>query len=404
MHVYIAGDNFAAQHCNPGQLARNMRRYSSGKGMTDLQARASGLCEALERYSGVFQGTEIRRKARLKELDGLGIHPNECMRFSVRQYAEREAINSRNEVSFNYIPLPFDEDAAIEWTPVWSLTHKINRYLPTGYCYYAYPSPENRWQCVACSNGNAAGNTLEEAILHGFLELVERDSVALWWYNRVQRPSVNVDSFEEPYLAKLQAFLKARHRELWVLDLTSDPGIPVFAALSRRPDHPQEHITIGLGAHLDPRIAVLRAVTELNQALVWLFRADKDTEKAPETSEDSAFWSWLKTATIAKKPYLVADSNVRPREASSYPRQWTDDLRDDMSLCQDLVERHGMEMLVLDQTRADIGLPVAKVIVPGLRHFRARFAPGRLYEVPVALGWLTGPLSEERLNPIPFFL
>jgi ribosomal protein S12 methylthiotransferase accessory factor len=60
-------------------------------------------------------------------------------------------------------------------------------------------------------------------------------------------------------------------------------------------------------------------------------------------------------------------------------------------------------MLVLDQTRPDVEMPVAKVIVPGLRHFWARFAPGRLYEVPVAMGWLERPTTEEELNPIPIF-
>jgi ribosomal protein S12 methylthiotransferase accessory factor YcaO len=63
-----------------------------------------------------------------------------------------------------------------------------------------------------------------------------------------------------------------------------------------------------------------------------------------------------------------------------------------------------MEMLVLDQTRPDIGLPVVKVIVPGLRHFWRRLGPGRLYDVPVKLGWLEKPLAEEKLNPIAVFL
>ena len=61
-------------------------------------------------------------------------------------------------------------------------------------------------------------------------------------------------------------------------------------------------------------------------------------------------------------------------------------------------------MLVLDQTRADVGLPVVKVIVPGLRHFWARYAPGRLYDVPVQLGWLDQPLRETEFNPIPMFM
>ena len=60
-----------------------------------------------------------------------------------------------------------------------------------------------------------------------------------------------------------------------------------------------------------------------------------------------------------------------------------------------------MEFLVLDQTRPDIGMPVARVIVPGLRHFWERFAPGRLFDVPVAMGWRDSPLAETELNPVP---
>jgi len=53
----------------------------------------------------------------------------------------------------------------------------------------------------------------------------------------------------------------------------------------------------------------------------------------------------------------------------------------------------------LDQTRPDIGLRVVKVFVPGMRHFWARFGPGRLYDVPVAMGWVERPLTEDQLNP-----
>lgn len=63
-----------------------------------------------------------------------------------------------------------------------------------------------------------------------------------------------------------------------------------------------------------------------------------------------------------------------------------------------------MEMLILDQTRPDVGLPVVKVIIPGMRHFWARFAPGRLFDTPVELGLLARPLPYEELNPIPLFV
>jgi ribosomal protein S12 methylthiotransferase accessory factor len=59
-------------------------------------------------------------------------------------------------------------------------------------------------------------------------------------------------------------------------------------------------------------------------------------------------------------------------------------------------------MLVVDQTRPDVGLPVVKVIIPGMRPFWPRFAPGRLYDVPVRLGWRRQAAEEEDLNPVPF--
>ena len=71
-----------------------------------------------------------------------------------------------------------------------------------------------------------------------------------------------------------------------------------------------------------------------------------------------------------------------------------------MAACVAIAERQGLDFLVLDQTRPDIEVPVVRVIVPGLRHFYRRFGPGRLYDVPVKLGWLEQPLKEEELNPI----
>jgi ribosomal protein S12 methylthiotransferase accessory factor len=400
MHVYLAGHNIARQPHSWAHLRSDLRSSNCGKGTTDLQAKASALGEGLERYSAVFRGNEPRRTARLLDLGDQGIHPGTCMLFSPRQYAERDAWNAR-ESRYDEVPLPFDPGAEVEWTPVWSLTHAAVRYLPTAFCFFNYPQRHTDAFCWSDSNGNAAGNTLEEAVLQGFLELVERDSVALWWYNRVRRPGVDLDSFAEPYLKELQTFLRRQQRDLWVVDLTSDLGIPVFAAMSKRLDGSAEQIMFGFGAHLDSRVALLRAVTELNQMLGQLLNAPADASDLSITDKETLHW--LRTATLANQPYL-APLDGPLAVASSYPPCRTDDLKDDILACQALVERQGLEMLVLDQTRPEIGLPVVKVVVPGLRHFWARFAPGRLYEVPVQLGWLPRALAEEQLNPLPMFL
>ena len=402
-YSYQAGHNFALMNNNMFFLLKNLRGRSGGKGMTDMQAKVSAICEAIERYSGVFRGDENYQRATYEELGAAAIHPNDLMNFSDDQFKNRLEWNKAHSHSaYHMVPEIFDEHRTIDWTPVWSLTTSQLKYVPGAYCYYGHSDLKQNFFCTCDANGNAAGNTKEEAILQGFMELVERDSVCLWWYNRLPKPGVDLDSFNEPYFTALAEHFRTINREFWVLDITSDFGIPAFAAISRRVDREVEDIVLGFGAHFDPRLAVLRALTEVNQFLPAV------TKKAADGS--TAYWfpdkeaiEWWKTATLATQPYLVPDSNVPFRKATDYPHLASDDLLEDVNRCVGIAERLGMEMLVLDQTRPDIGLPVVKVMVPGMRHFWKRFGPGRLYDIPVSAGWIKESLVEDQLNPIGIF-
>jgi ribosomal protein S12 methylthiotransferase accessory factor len=324
------------------------------------------------------------------------------MNFSEEQYRNREEWNARN-LTFQVTPDPFEEEADIDWAPVWSLSRDEVRHVPASYCYFSYPTPPDQFFAWADSSGNASGNTLEEAILQGFFELVERDGVCLWWYNRLRRPAVDLASFGEPYLEKYLDYYRSIHREVWVLDITSDLEIPTFAAVSRRVDKEVEDILFAFGAHFDPKIALLRSLTEMNQFLPAVLPIGP-TGQGEYAFKDECAVSWWKTATVADQPYLAPEDNLPAMRASDYPVVVNDDLLADIAICRERIENRGMEMLVLDQTRPDIGLNVVKVMVPGLRHFWARFGPGRLYDVPVRMGWLDDPTKEPDLNPIPIFI
>jgi ribosomal protein S12 methylthiotransferase accessory factor len=356
-----------------------LRHRAAGKGATAAQAMTSGLCESLERYSGTYQQDEPRVRASYRSLSERAIHPNACMLFSDRQYAEARPW-SLDDTAATAVPVPFDEDATIDWSPVWSLQTQSFRYLPTSYCYYGHPRLDEVRHNPPDSNGCAAGNTMEEAILQGFLELVERDAVAIWWYNRLPRPGIDLDSFDHPYLTTLRRTYAAMQRDVWALDLTADLGVPTFAALSQPAGAAAGQIIFGFGAHFDGRLALLRAFTEMNQSLPGV------------------------PVSIRDEPHLHPALEAARRTKRDFPARPPADLRDDVLRCQALTEQHGLELLVLDQTRPDVGLPVVKVIVPGLRHFWARFAPGRLFDVPVHLGWLTEPRTEAQLNPQAMFL
>jgi ribosomal protein S12 methylthiotransferase accessory factor len=398
---YLAGHNFVHVSRDDSLdldfLRASVRGASAGKGRSLVQAQASALGEAIERYSGVFQGDEARFRARYKDLGAAAVHPNACMLFSEQQFKNRQQWNdSRSWV--NWVPESFDENREIEWSPAWSLTHNESRYVPTASCYYGYSRKCAAWFARADSNGCAAGHSKEEAILQGFMELVERDSVALWWYNRLKKPAVDLSSFAEPYFEELRAYYHSLQRDLWVLDITSDLHIPAYAALSRRTDQEREDIIFGFGAHFDPHIAILRALTEVNQALPVVCSGIPD-DGDKNSPVDPQLISWWKCATVANQPYLAPDVASSPKVQADYPKCWSNDLCTDVMTCVQIAREKGLETLVLDQTRPDIGLHVVKVFVPGLRHFWPRFAPGRLYNVPAHMGWLERPLTEDELNP-----
>lgn len=396
IQVYHAGLNFAISNDLNGIYKASYRSCSAGKGKQSIQAKASALCEAIERYSGIFHEGLPHLSSTYRDIQAQAIHPNKVALISARQFAQREKSNPL-AFSSHFIPEPFSDDAKIDWTPLWSLTQEKEKYLPSAYCYYGYPYERGGNFFHGDSNGCAAGNTLEEAILQGFFELVERDAVALWWYNRVQRPQVDLSSFKDPFFERIrEQYATKLNRKIWVLDLTSDLKIPTFAALSC--DFSGKDILMGFGTHFNPKIALERSLTEMNQLLDYF----KTLKESTYLDTDAQIVKrWYDTATVETEPYLTSSEF---KTAADYSFVEREDLLEDILECRRRVESKGMEMLVLDQTHPDIGLKVVRVVVPGLCHFWPRLAPGRLYDVPVELGWRSKPLLEEEMNPQPMFL
>jgi bacteriocin biosynthesis cyclodehydratase domain-containing protein len=397
--VYLSGRNRAMSEGSMTELRAGLRACSAGKGATELESRVGALCEAVERYCGTMDGDELTIRDSYHGLGGQAVHPDACQLFDERQFADRARWNA-GCIPFHRIPEPFDEQAVTDWTPVWSLLGGHQRLLPTALLYFKPDARGGSPSLRADSNGNAAGGSLEDAIQQGFFELVERDAVALWWYNRTRHAEVSLDSFDDPWVSRLPEIYGRLGREVWALDVTSDLGIPAVAAVSRRTDKGSEDIVLGFGAHADPHIALRRALTELSQSLSAVVEARADGRGY--RVQEPHLMSWWTGATVANQPYLRPDPGQAPRTAASY--RYTPSGKLDISEICTVIGNIGLDMLILDQTRPDINMPVVKVVVPGLRHFWPRFAPGRLFEVPVRLGRLAEETAYDRLNPIPLYL
>lgn len=367
---------------------------ATGKGKTKLQATVGCIAEAIERYNCTFtQQEEIR--CCYQDIEKDGIHPSLLLNFSDKQYKNREKTNEK-EVGFNRVPKPYD-NSEIGWTSVYSMTHDRFRYVPSSYCYLHYPFEKDVEICPGNSNGCASGNSLEEAIFYALLEVIERDAVAIWWYNRLKRPSIDLKSINDPSLDQIQIRFKKADREIYVLDLTTDLQIPCYVAVSWKLNGCQ--IFFGTGSHIHTNMAILRAINELNQVMI-----RSDTPKNIDLNSIAYFErdlvKWIITETIENHPHVMPEGAFKP--ISNYSK--SEDFLTDIHLILDILKSLGLEAFLLDLTNPNIQLYTVRVIIPGLRHFWCRLGPGRLYDIPVKLGWIKNALPETKMNPIPYFL
>jgi len=386
IHLYTAGPvPRPVDAASPEQVEAALRSPSGGKGPTDAQARASALCEGAERYSACWREPRHVVEARYLDVADRAVHPDQLLLFSERQRRERQARNAADDDARSWIPEPFDDGRPVDWTGGWSISGDEARLLPTAYCFLDYPLPHGHRFCRADSNGCAAGNEPEEAILQGLLELVERDAVALWWYNRARRPGIDLASSRSSHVAAAVEAEATLGRAVWALDLTNDLAVPVIAALSCS-HQDRRGVTYGFGAHLDAEIALERALSELAQM----------THAVRTDAGGPTLRRWLDEVTPATDTWLAPEGQL-PLATSSA----TGDLAADIATGVNAIARAGHETIVVDLTLPDVGVPVVKVVSPGLRPFFPRLAPGRLYDIPVSLGWLEQPTREDDLNPYP---
>ena len=361
-------------------------RWCLGKGMTAVQAQASALCEAVERYAAGWQGDEPCTVAPHGDLPAPAFGPQALVFISDRQRSRAAAgAGPQDDRVRRFVPHALEEPLA--WTPAWSLTRDAPCFLPLAQCYMGVPEQWSRhgtWN----SNGCAAGNCPEEAILQGLLEVVERDATAIWWYNELPRPAFAEDAVPAGHVQRVQRTL-GPDWTFWLLDLTHDLRIPVAAAVGQ---HRGGDWALGFGCSLDAAMACERALTELVQ----LVAVGKTLP---------SHWNGLRSAS----PPFLWPNGQRDGWAGSACRGREDDrgsggLQADIAHCVAAARSCGMEVVVHDYTRPDIPLHTIRTVLPGACHIWPELANPRLYRVPVQMGWRDAPQREDFLNPWPLYV
>ncbi|HWA88339.1 MAG TPA: TOMM precursor leader peptide-binding protein [Opitutus sp.] len=363
---------------------------AGGKGRTPAQARVGTLAEACERFALLrYASDQAARRSLPHDLPGHYLLPETLLGFSPRQYRNRSRWPGL--YPSDYVPPPRARDRPIAWVSAWSLVHERPVHVPRAFVATDPDREEASWS-AADSNGFAAGATLEAAIVQAACELIERDGVGLWWHHRAPRPGLEPDTVPNAFYQGARAGLDRDGFDLHVLDVATELAVPAFVAIAV--ERATGEIVPGFGAHLDPTIALERAVAELGQ--IWNARKFQTIGEA---------------ARACGHPELLQHAFLRP--ASDRPlRPWSalrnlaspDDVRADIATLVRIFATHGFDFLVVDASLPDLPVAVAKAIVPGLVHYFPRFGIERLYTAPVQLGWLAHRPSEESLNPVPMVI
>ena len=315
-----------------------------GKGTTAEEARVSALMEAIERYSAEVGDRELL----LDSYYGLSKDEN--------------VLNPRELILPDYVRDV--EDVRIPWVKGYDLMDDEEIYVPANAVFHPLPSRYDRVRLFRSNtNGLAGGNELEEAIFHGLAEVIERDAWSLVEITRNTGPNVRIEGGEIRNLT--DKFLNANVSVL-IRDITSDVGVPTFAAVSDDDKLKDPTLlTIGMGTHTDASVAITRAITEVAQSRLTQIHSARGNAAATDLKKIMGY-EWMQKQN--KHWFEIAESEDFDSVQSSSLD--TDDFLDDIKHVMVRLKETGFErVVVVDLTKAEIGVPVVRVIVPGLEMY-----------------------------------
>ena len=361
---------------NSQAIHQELQQVCLGKGVSVTQSKVSALSEAIERRNAVFDQSLNCLSARVSDLKAMEqryYEYQDLVPYSDAQYRDfTDPLNSESKRKQAVIKY---NDETIQWVENWSLSHNEIVYLPLTACQAQTGFDQEkfgRWH----SNGCSAGNCLEEAILQGLFELIERDATSIWWYNKINFPAFDLTLLKPSDFERFNESLHV-HYDYWVLDLTNDVGVPVMGAIAQH--RVSGGFVMGFGAHLKPVLAAQRALSELCQLI-----PIRDQHSAPfdfdKMEEESYLFPCLEKSTTE---YLECNSHI---------------LKDNIEKIVHRLLTLDLETLVFDYSKSDTPLSTVKVTVPGLCHIWPQYGNKRLYDVPVKLGWKSSAFSESELN------
>lgn len=369
----------------------------------------TAILEGLERYCGI----EPRGKRTIVYDSYRNVKDQALNPLKVGVHAEEQY---RKE---NFPFQPFDPNRPINWVWGYSFLQERPVLVPELLAYYSLGYGDGF--VYETSNGCALGGSIEEAIFHAILEVVERDSFLMTWYAELPLPRLDLGSANDQELQLMIERVRAvAGYDLHFFNSTMEHGIPSVFAVAKNFKQEGLNLICAAAAHLDPIRAVKSAIHELAGMMLILdekFAANRDKYKKMlydpflvEQMEDHGMLYGLPEAE-ERFVFLMADNRPMRTFADEFkPPAKSADLTVDLKDILQKFKRLNLEVIVVDQSTPITkrnGLYCVKVLIPGMlpmtfgHHLTRLTGLERVLRVPMELGFTKQPLTLDMINPHP---
>ena len=326
----------------------------AGKGATVEQAKASAMMEGFERYSAERQDKDSERtfvdtynniKKGLSNVDN-ALDPKDLL--LPKNYGNENVENSR-----------------LEWIEAEDIISEESIYVPSNAVFHPYiPTREVSPSPIAIFKGNtnglASGNIIEESVLHGIFEVVERDAWSIFELTKRNKKEISQDTIENDTINELLEKFHNQGIDIKLMDITADLKITTVAASADDTVLKDPALlTLGVGTHLNPEVAVIRALTEVAQSRATQIHGTREDTIRADFMRKSGYehMKRMNRHYFQKEEETINLGDIEDKSSHSIKR--------DIETSIEEVRKAGFnQILYTDLTREEIGINVARVIIP----------------------------------------
>jgi ribosomal protein S12 methylthiotransferase accessory factor len=344
-----------------------LRAMANGKGTSEMTAMTSAYAEVVERLSaGMETGIKI---GEYRQLHGeLG---NLLSQISLYKYMEGYKWSHQDSVQnavqaesflkdYKFAPAQYDylkysSELLRHWVPGYSLVQDKEVYVPILFV---------KW--ISSTNGIAAGNTLEEAIIQGACEIFERDALikTLRFMNKLPCPNIDDTSIENETIQNILKYFRDNDIEVVIKDIGQ--GIyPVHAIITFNKSLTSKHVgynVIKAGSSFNATESLTRCFTERMQGTHFDFEASQGMIPA-EPNPDKYLPLFFKgICPLDLRKYTRADT-------IKFDPKFINGTGVEIDQCIQIAKNLGTDLIFINHTHPVFNFPVVRVVMPGISDF-----------------------------------